>query len=102
MTVMSVIKIAGIKNTTYGFPFINKYIVPIHKAIAAVDWLAQEKYLHLIHEERLYFSQLNYGISSYKEKIITNKSVKEWELSNNETKNIFSLCTNLFSTTNTS
>lgn len=43
---MSVINIAGIKETTYGFPFINKYIVPIHNAIAAVDWLAQEKYLH--------------------------------------------------------
>ena len=43
-----------------------------------------------------------HGIYSHKEKIITNKSVTEWELSKNETKNIFSLCTNLFSTTNTS
>lgn len=50
MTVMSIIKIAGIKETTYDFPFINKYIIPIHNAIAAFDWLAQEKYLHLIHK----------------------------------------------------
>lgn len=52
---MSCMTFAGIKETTYGFPFMNKYIVPIHHAIAAVDWLAQEKYLHLIHKERLYF-----------------------------------------------
>lgn len=66
MTVMSVMTIAGIKETTYGFPFMNKYIFPIDHAIAAVDWLAQEKYLHLIHKERLYFLQLNYGIPSQK------------------------------------
>lgn len=43
-----------------------------------------------------------YGIPFHKKKIIINKSVTEWELSKNETKNIFSLRTNLFNTTNTS
>jgi len=43
-----------------------------------------------------------YGISSHEEKIITNKSVTEWEFSKNETKNILSLCAYLCSTTNAS
>lgn len=94
--------VTGIKKTTYSFPFINKYIVPIHNAIAAGNWLAQEKYIHLIHKERLYFLQSNYGIPSQKKKIITNKFVTEWEYFKDETKNTFSLYTSLFSTTNTS
>lgn len=43
-----------------------------------------------------------YGISSYEEKILTNKSVTEWELLKNETKNINSLYAYMLSATNTS
>lgn len=43
-----------------------------------------------------------YGISSHEEKILTNKSVTEWELLKNETKNINSLYAYMLSATNTS
>lgn len=54
----------------------------------------------LIHYSYSHFTL--YGIFTRKKKIITSKSIKEWEHSKNETKNINSLYTFMLSTTNTS